>query len=160
MLVEQQEQQQLHANKDKIMLPSYRLTHSERLRNRGSIRRLFEEGKSGFVYPIRFMWYAQEVTNINSEEQNLCDIKVESSISSEVLFSVPKRFHKRANKRNILRRRIKEVYRLNKSIIIDKECGRSLEIDIAMIYSTKEVHSYKTISHAVRKILEQIAQGL
>ncbi len=123
------------------------LTHHERLRSRGSIRRLFEAGKSGFVYPLRYMWIADEVT---AESE---------STSAEVLFTVPKRFHKRANKRNLLRRRVKEAYRLNKEIILSSG-DKIYSIDLAVVYSTKEVQTYKTINNAVRKILNSIAQEL
>ncbi|MFI3324084.1 MAG: ribonuclease P protein component [Rikenellaceae bacterium] len=123
------------------------LAHHERLRSRGSIRRLFEAGKSGFVYPLRYMWIADEVS---TECQ---------STSAEVLFTVPKRFHKRANRRNLLRRRIKEAYRLNKEIVISSG-AKSYSIDLAIVYSTKEVQTYKTINNAVRKILDSIAQEL
>ncbi len=121
--------------------PPNALTHSERLRTLGAIKRLFESGKGGFVYPIRYVWLAED----------------DSLNSAEVLFNVPKKFHRRANKRNTLRRRVKESYRLQKSIILGRE-GTPRALDIALIYSTKESHSYKTINNAVRKILELIAQ--
>ncbi len=73
-----------------------------------------------------------------------------------VLFTVPKKFHRRANKRNLLRRRVKEAYRLQKEIVIGK-VDVSKEIELALIYSTKEAHTYKTIRNAVRKILEHIS---
>ncbi len=120
------------------------LAHSERLRTLGAIKRLFESGRGGFVYPIRYVWLAE----------------ADEFTSAEVLFSVPKKFQKRANKRNVLRRRVKEAYRLQKMTILER--GEELPacaLDIALIYSTKEVHSYKTIHNAVRKILEQIAQS-
>jgi len=34
--------------------------------------------------------------------------------------------------------------------------GRALNVDLALIYSSKEVHSYKTVERAVRRILEAI----
>lgn len=74
------------------------LPRTERLRSLGAIRRLFDEGQSGFVFPFRYVWYAE----------------TDAVPSVEVLFSVPKKFHKRANKRNLLRRRTKEAYRLGK----------------------------------------------
>ncbi len=119
------------------------LAHSERLRTLGAIKRLFESGHSGFIYPIRYVWFSEP----------------DQVTSAEVLFNVPKKFHRRANKRNLLRRRVKEAYRVQKSIILEVEDSAPRSIDIALIYSTKECHSYKTIRNAVRKILEQIAQS-
>lgn len=151
---------------------SHSLSHHERLRNRGSIRRLFELGQSGFVYPLRYMWVTREGVEIEGVEAERAEvvnknaecIEVEAcaispQIDCRVLFTVPKRFHKRANKRNMLRRRVKESYRLQKSLLLDAHHGEC-NIDLAIIYSTKEQHSYKTINNAVRKILENIAKAL
>ncbi len=65
-----------------------------------------------------------------------------------VLFSVPKKFHKRANRRNLLRRRTKEAYRLQKSALQLRK-----PYDIALIYTSREVENYARIAHAVRKII-------
>ena len=65
------------------MIPSRTLPRAERLRTLGAIRRLFESGESGFVYPFRYVWFAE----------------ADDRMSAEVLFSVPKKFHKRANRR-------------------------------------------------------------
>lgn len=35
------------------------LPRQERLRSFGAIRRLFESGESGFVYPLRYVWIAE-----------------------------------------------------------------------------------------------------
>ena len=118
------------------------LPRTGRLRSLGAIRRLFDEGQSGFVFPFRYVWYAE----------------TDAVPSVEVLFSVPKKFHKRANKRNLLRRRTKEAYRLGKQTLARAEC--TANIDLALIYSSKEVLSYRKIDHALQRILEQIAAHL
>lgn len=123
-------------------MPDRSLPRSERLRSLGAVRRLFEEGESGFVYPFRYVWLADPA----------------AAGSAEVLFSVPKKFHKRANKRNLLRRRTKEAYRLRKAIL---DAGnRSKGLDMALIYSTKEILPYNRIEHAVQRILEAIGERL
>lgn len=76
----------------------------------------------------------------------------------EVMFSVPKRFLKRANKRHYVRRRAKESYRLNKGGLVASVGDRKLYI--ALIYSTKKIHQYKTINNAVERILGQIGNDL
>lgn len=125
-------------------MPRNGLSHSERLRSLGAIRRIFDSGQSGFVFPFRYVWYAEPDT--------------ESSV--EVLFSVPKKFHKRANKRNLMRRRTKEAYRLRKQTLHIPAETAAANVDMALIYSSKEILSYKTIEHAVRRILEQVAAQL
>lgn len=122
-------------------MPDRSLPRTERLRSLGAVRRLFESGESGFVYPFRYVWFA---------EPDLVQ-------SVEVLFSVPKKFHKRANRRNLLRRRTKEAYRLQKNLL---RADAPVNLDLALIYFSKEVVSYKTIAHAVRRILESVVEHL
>ncbi|WP_300750775.1 ribonuclease P protein component [uncultured Alistipes sp.] len=124
------------------MTVSRTFPRAERLRTLGAIRRLFASGESGFVYPFRYLFFAEG----------------DDRMSVEVLVSVPKKFHKRANRRNRVRRCTKEAYRLNKERLA--ACGKSAAVDVAFIYSSKEVLSYKTIEHAVRKILAQIAERM
>lgn len=132
------------------------LTRAERLRSLKVIRRLFEEGRSGFVYPFRYLWLA-------AEDEGATEI-VEASTTEvvsggvEVLFSVPKRFLKRANKRNLVRRRAKEAYRLGKGEIVAAAGKR--KVRIALVYSTKKIHEYRTISNAIERILGEISRNL
>ena len=120
------------------------LPKSERLSSLTAVRRLFADGASGFVYPFRYMVYKSE----------------SATPTVEVLFSVPKRNHKRANKRNTLKRRMREAYRLNNDALhaAIKEHGK--EVDIALVYSSKDLLPYKTIEHALRKILAEVSQNM
>ena len=77
-------------------------------------------------------------------------------MSAEVLFSTPKKFLKRANKRNKVRRRMREAYRLNKELLLSSNEPRMMQI--ALIYSSKEIIDYNTIENATKKILELIAK--
>ncbi|MFI3304523.1 MAG: ribonuclease P protein component [Rikenellaceae bacterium] len=112
------------------------LPREERLRGRGAVSTLFAEGTSGFSFPIRYVW------------------REGSGDVDSVLFTVPKRFHKRANRRNLLRRRVKEAYRLQKSLLPKGDRG----LDIALIYSSKEQFDYDKISKSVARILTLIGR--
>ncbi|MDE7304330.1 MAG: ribonuclease P protein component [Alistipes sp.] len=125
-------------------MPDRSLPRAERLRSLGAIRRLFEEGRSGFVFPFRYIWLAESAAN--------------DAGRPEILFSVPKKFHKRANKRNLLRRRTKEAYRLQKQLLASG--GRPAALDLALIYSSKEVLPYRHIERAVAKILSTISEQM
>lgn len=115
------------------------LPSSERLRSLTAIRRLFTDGDAGFAYPFRYIAFAEQGTS-----------------SVEVLCSVPKRYHKRANKRNVLRRRTKEAYRLHKQSLQEHIARRGISLDVALIYSSKEVLPYKTIENAVKRVLAEL----
>ena len=117
-----------------------RLPKSEKLHSFGVIRRLFTEGRGGFVYSLRYMVYAESA----------------DEMSAEILFSTPKKFLKRANKRNKVRRRMRDAYRLNKSILLASDTSRQLQV--ALIYSSKEVLDYKTIENATKRILENLCK--
>ena len=110
-------------------MPDCSLPRTERLRSLGAVRRMFESGESGFIFPFRYVWFAE---------------------ADEI-------FHKRANKRNLLRRRTKEAYRLQKQTLKN---GSPANLDLALIYSSKEVLPYKTIQNAVRRILETVVEHL
>ena len=118
------------------------LTKPERLSSYGAIRRLFKEGQSGFVYPFRYMFYVEDA----------------AQTEAAILFSTPKKFHKRANKRNTIRRRMREAYRLNKEVLTAPLGNRRIEL--ALVYSSKTLHDYKFIENALKKSLEQIVASL
>ena len=129
-------------------MANYTLPRSERLRSLKAIRRLFGEGHSGFVYPFRYVWIADRRVG-EAEGRGI-----------EAMFSVPKKFHKRANKRNLLKRRTREAYRLNREALSQAVAERDVTLDIAFVYSTKECHSHKTITNALQRILEQVCEHL
>ena len=149
-------------------MPDYTLPRAERLRSLKAIRRMFDEGHSGFVYPFRYVSLVEradaERADAEKADAESPDVErvmdEESSRRVEVMFSVPKKFHKRANRRNLLKRRAREAYRLHREPLRERLQQHGATLRVALIYSTKECHTYKTISYAVQRILEQISQRL
>ena len=148
-------------------MPDFSLPKEERLRSLTTIRRLFTEGKGGFVYPFRYTVLVEKPKQEVGETENLVadGVAVESAQKQyngkvEIMISVPKKFHKRANKRNLLKRRTREAYRLSREELRAKVVEQGVVLNIALVYSTKELHTYKTISNAVQRILEQIGSRL
>ena len=153
-------------------MPDYTLPRAERLRSLKTIRRMFDEGHSGFVYPFRYVSLVEraDAKRADAERENAerLDAKGADAVETidaesrrvEVMFSVPKKFHKRANRRNLLKRRAREAYRLHREPLRERLQQQGATLRVALIYSTKECHTYKTISYAVQRILEQISQRL
>ena len=65
--------------------------------------------------------------------------------------SVPKRHFKRAVKRNLLKRRVREAYRLNAARL----GGRSY--DIFIYYIGKQVEDYERIDKSLTQVLDDLA---
>ena len=126
------------------------LQRAERLRSLKAIRRLFADGRGGFVYPFRYMFFVETADTEAGDAKG----------GIEVMFSVPKKFHKRANKRNVLKRRTREAYRLNREQLRVKVEQSGKQLDLALVYSTKDILSYKTIENAVRRILGQVCERM
>jgi ribonuclease P protein component len=93
----------------------------ERLSSKKIIQELFEKGSSLYLYPFRLLYLQTET----------------SARLPQILFTVPKRHFKKAVVRNLLRRRIREAYRLNKTAIF-LHSPKKIPAFIAIIYIAKE----------------------
>lgn len=71
---------------------------------------------------------------------------------NNIIVSVPKRLFKRAVKRNLLKRRLREAYRTQKGLLPPE--GYS----ILFLYNTKEVLDYAAVREQVGAILQKIAE--
>ncbi len=116
---------------------------TERLCSKKAIDELFANGKSKTQFPIKLIYKSAEF---------------ESEFPARVVFIVPKKKHKRANKRNTLRRRIREVYRLNKQTFYDTLV--SLKVDLMFVYLSNESLDYKQIEVCVKSLLAQVSKQL
>ena len=107
------------------------LSKSERLCGKKAIAGLMEHGKGGSAGCLRYRF-------------------LPSAEVSRILVSVPKRYFKRAVKRNLLKRRIRESYRLQKDLL-------PVPMDIAFLYQAREVLSYDEIFAAMTAVLAAVA---
>jgi ribonuclease P protein component len=117
---------------------SFSLKKREILRSKKSIKELFNSGSSFFLYPFK----VQYLPDFNSP-------------NNQVLFSVSKRNFKKAVDRNLLRRRIREAYRLNKSLLLADE-KEAFSISIALIYISKFKLPYTEIENKLKQVLVRL----
>ena len=103
----------------------------ERLCNIQLIEKLYHNGSSFLVYPFRIIWLSSEA---NSE------------FPVQVLISIPKKKFKRAVDRNLLKRRIREIYRIQKSENLFPFFNeRSEKIVLGINYIGNEIAEYASM---------------
>ena len=107
------------------------LSKSERLCGQKAVSELMGHGKGGTAGCLRYKF-------------------LPGSGLTRILVSVPKRFFKRAVKRNLLKRRIRESYRLQKNLL-------PAPVDIAFIYVSREVLPSADIYAAMTEVLSEVA---
>jgi ribonuclease P protein component len=91
----------------------------ERLSKDKSIQELFDKGSSFYLFPFKVFFMPNPEKDISFHQ---------------VVISVSKRNFKRAVDRNLIKRRIREAYRLNKELIPVRN-----KLLIAYIYSVKDI---------------------
>ena len=77
---------------------------------------------------------------------------------SRIVVSVPKRLFKRAVKRNLLKRRIREAYRLQKELLGATPGAAATGFDILLQYNSPEVADFAAIRADVATVLRRIAE--
>ena len=115
----------------------FSFSKSERISEKKIIDSLFSSGNKFNVYPF-------DVRFLNQDEN--------SDSISKVLITVSSSKIKSAVKRNLLKRRIKESYRINKNIISNKL------LMIAFVYVSEEIFTFSVIDKAIKKILKKLSE--
>lgn len=74
-----------------------------------------------------------------------------------VAFSVPKKYFKKAVQRNLLKRRMREAFRMHQSLLPTKD-KESIAVyhHLMFIYQAKDIEQYQRIERAVVKLLKKM----
>ncbi len=122
-----------------------RFYKTERLRSKKDFEQLFTGSNSFFVYPFKVVYRTVDY----SDKEYL-----------KVGMSVSKRNFKRAVKRNYIKRRIREGFRLNKQPLKLLLEERRVGLQLMLVYVSKELQEYDVIEPKIRIILEKLAKIL
>jgi ribonuclease P protein component len=113
----------------------------DRLPSGKQLDELFKQGKSFTVFPFKVIWmqYASE-----------------KKVPAQLLITVPKRNYKKAVDRNLLKRRIREAYRLNKSLLLSGVSEKKSSLILGLVYIAPKALSFADIQEKIILILQRL----
>ncbi len=125
---------------------SYKFGAEERLKSRKQIETLFRSGKAFFVGTIKVVYLLSD--SLETDSTNL-----------KVGFSIPKRKVKSAVKRNRIRRKLKEAWRLHKhQLKIAVEPDKQLHC--FLIYNSFVMPNLEDATRYINEIIEQLSRKI
>lgn len=116
---------------------------SERLSSEILIKELFTKGSSFYFFPFKIVFLTKSGTKPNFQ----------------VLISVPKRSFKRAVDRNELKRKIREIYRLNKFSVFSQVVSEQ-EVYLGILYTAKEKLPFDILEKKLILALKRLVNNI
>ncbi len=125
-----------------LAITMYTFKKEERLCNKKLLDELFHKGSSFLLYPFRVSW-------LHSSH--------DADVPVQVVINVSKRKFKRAVDRNLIKRRIREAYRLNKAeLLYIYLAEQDKKIVLSLNYVGKEIAEYPVIERKLKASLEKL----
>ena len=118
--------------------------------SRTAINMLFAGGRSVVAYPLRAVVAVKRCGDDTGSEPG-------QDIVAKFMITVPKKKIRTAVGRVLVRRRIREAYRLNRSILAQALQPAGCVAEIAFLYMDTSIADYATIEASMKKLLGKIS---
>jgi ribonuclease P protein component len=113
----------------------------ERLCSKYIIEKLFNEGKVVYEYPFKAFWL---------------QIDLPEKVPVQTVINVSKKRFKRAVKRNLLKRRMREAFRLNNYNFYSKIDSQQKQFALMILYNNNTILDFNSIQLGMIKLLDRI----
>ncbi|MFQ3579221.1 MAG: ribonuclease P protein component [Bacteroidales bacterium] len=117
----------------------------EILRKKSDIQELWEKGAVINVYPLKLIWLEN---------------KISGHVPIKILFAVSKKKIRKAVNRNLVKRRLKELYRLHKAELVSLLKNQNKEIRIIVMYLPNTIITYNDLEISYLEIMEKLKEKL
>lgn len=133
------------------------LRKGEKLRHRTLVEGLFKEGKSFYDFPLRLTW---RLLDGESLEGSFCHHTPRGIDPVQMLVTVPKKKLRHAVDRVLMRRRIREAYRLNRRELLTPRVPDEGTLSLAFVWLDKTPAPYAVVEEKMKKLLKKVAGRL
>lgn len=116
----------------------------EHLKSKSAIENLYANGSSVTAFPLRAVFLSSKAEP--------------GAPTAAILISVAKRRFRHAVDRNLMKRRIREAYRLNKQPFIDELQKSDKQMAVAILYIDNRHSSTQFLHRKMRKLLSSIIE--
>ena len=120
----------------------YTFKNEERLCSKKLLDKLFHNGSSFLLYPFRITWLVTD--------------RLPAEVPVQVVISVSKRKFRRAVDRNLLKRRMREIYRQNKAEMVYSRLDKPLLLAIS--YIGNDISEYRFMEKKLKLGLDKLRQ--
>lgn len=124
---------------------SFKFGKDEKLCSQKLIGELFLSGGTFLCYPLKVVWKFELLGTPHP---------------AQVVFSVPKRLFKKAHDRNLLKRQMREVYRLRKHELYELLNLNHQKLVFMLVYIAKEKVGLKQLENAMNKVFGKFRKSL
>ena len=123
----------------------FEFSKTQKLCSEVLIKRLFERGNSITESPFRFVWL------LESNNDN---------VYIKTLISVSKKRLKLAKDRNLIKRRVREVFRLNSIDLKDHLKSKKLQLNLGIIYHQDKICDSSFMEKKINLLLTRLITQL
>ncbi len=118
---------------------------SEKLVSRKTISSLFQKNKGITCYPYKILWQKEDLN---------------TKFPAQICITVPKRSFKKAHDRNYIKRKIREAYRKNKSLLYTSLQEKNINVAILLIYVGKEDMDSVALEKKMIQLIQQLNETI
>ena len=127
-------------------MTSFNFPKSQRLTNKKNFEKLFEAGQTINAFPFKLIY--------------ITEAAIENMPPYQIAFTVPKRSFKKAVDRNLLKRRMRELFRLNKHAFIEHIDLQEKNFYGIIIYTNREIMTYGEMEKSWKKLISKFNTAL